>query len=40
MPRNFGRRGALSDEGRSEQVQATVYQKHRAMQIRKKTYMA
>ena len=26
--------------GRSEEVQATVYQKHRALQIRKKTYRA
>ena len=24
LPRNFGRRGALSDEGRSEKAQATV----------------
>ena len=36
--RNFGRRIAHSDMGRSEEGQATVYQKHRSLLNRKMTY--
>ena len=31
LPRNFGRRGATVTGGRSEEAQATVYQKHRSL---------
>ena len=38
---NFGRRDAYSfGRGRSEEAQATVYQKHMALRIRKTTYKA
>ena len=38
LPRNFGRRGAYRNIGRSEEAQATVYQKHRFLQNRKMKY--
>ena len=36
----FGRRGALSNQSRSEKAQATVYQKHMALLNRKMMYKA
>ncbi len=38
IARNFGRRGAHSNMGRSEESQATVYQKHRSPLSRKTMY--
>lgn len=45
LPCNFGRKGASSlvfgqEKGRSEKAQATVYQKHMALQNRKIKYKA
>ena len=37
---NFGKKDAHIDVSRRKSAQATVYQKHMAMQNRKMTYMA
>jgi hypothetical protein len=40
LPCNFGKRGAPRKRGRREMAQATVYQKHMALQKRKLKYKA